>query len=129
MPAIKIQTFVRSKKMSDKQIIEIDFQDIKKEVNRFFVTTAAEILKKSIDLDDLSEQTKNILKGSIMKEPKIVEVIANQCLWSIDNAFRLAFEGTRFSDHVIGLTNELLEDKEFSEQLKEQIKLSLLKRV
>lgn len=119
----------KEKTMSSKQTIEIDFLEITKEVNRFFVSTAADILKKSIDLDDLSEKTKKVLKGSIMSEPQIIKIIADQCDWSVSNAFRVAFESTGFIESVQRLTNELLQDKEFNDQLKEQIKLSLLKRI
>lgn len=115
--------------MSDKQTIEIDFKDIRKEVNNYFVTTAAEILKKSIDLNDLSEKTSKILRGSIMKEPEIVKVIADQCEWSIGNAFKEVFESSSFKDHLKILASEVINDDAFNKQLKEQMKTSFLKRV
>lgn len=115
--------------MPDKHSIEIDLGDIRDSVQTFLKSKTEAILESSFDFDALRKEVKGALKGGIFDNAKITGIIVDQCEWSLGLSIREAIESQGFKDHVAGLVTECLNDPDFNKALKNQIEVSLLKRV
>lgn len=114
---------------NDKHNIEIDLDQVRKSVQKFFMDKTVSILESAINLDRLKEDANKALSGSFMKEANITKVIVENCEWSFATAVRQAIENSEFTNQVKLLTDDLLASDEFNAQLKEKIRESLLKRL